>query len=178
VRQGLIAALDGRSSPPAALVGFWDADLAIPLDELDAMVEVLIRRPDLVAVLGSRRDLLADPRARRRMRRLLGRVASTLVHWSLPLPIVDTQCGAKLLRVTDHVGQSLDRPFLSRWLFDLELLLRLEHASGALSAGRVLEHPVAACSDVRSSKVGPGDYLRGVLELARIRRLYRVGRSD
>jgi len=175
VRQGLLQALAGRGSRPVALVGFWDADLAIPLQELDAMAEVLMRRPELLAVLGSRRTLLADPRTRRRMRRLLGRLASALVHWSLPLPIIDTQCGAKLLRASDQVLACLQQPFLSRWLFDLELLLRLEREWGALGSGLVVEHSIAACRDVHSSKVGLLDYLRGVVELARIRRLYRVG---
>jgi glycosyltransferase involved in cell wall biosynthesis len=173
VRQGMLLALDRR----ADLAGFWDADLAIPLDELDGMVDLLTTEPGLLAAFGSRRELLAEARARRRMRRRIGRLASALVHWTLPLEIVDTQCGAKLFRCTEAVARAFSEPFLSRWLFDVELILRLRIETGAPESLLIAEHALARCSDVRSSKLRLSDYVRGLVELLQIRSRYRAGRG-
>jgi hypothetical protein len=44
--------------------------------------------------------------------------------------VYDTQCGAKLFRRTPALAAALERPFRSRWAFDVELLGRLR--SGAV----------------------------------------------
>ncbi|NIR38913.1 MAG: glycosyltransferase family 2 protein, partial [Actinobacteria bacterium] len=62
-------------------------------------------------------------------------------------------------------------PFVSRWLFDCEILLRAE----ALGAA-VYEEPLAEWRDRgHESKVTPPAYLRSLRDLLRIRRRYRSG---
>jgi hypothetical protein len=41
------------------------------------------------------------------------------------MPFYDTQCGAKYFRDTPALRAALASPFLSRWVFDIELLGRL-----------------------------------------------------
>jgi dolichyl-phosphate beta-glucosyltransferase len=172
VRQGLLAALDRG---PAA-VGFWDADLATPLSELERFCEVLDRSPDVDVVLGSRVRLLGRRIERSALRHYLGRVFATGASLTLGLPVYDTQCGAKLLRATPQVRELLSEPFLTRWVFDVELLARvarLARGSEVPAERRIYELPLVSWTDVPGSKVRPWDFVRSGLELLRIRKAYR-----
>jgi dolichyl-phosphate beta-glucosyltransferase len=172
VRRGLLAALDSG----AAAVGFWDADLATPLSELSRFCDVLDAAPDVDIVLGSRVRLLGRQIERSALRHYLGRVFATGASLTLGLPVYDTQCGAKLLRGGELARQLLVEPFLTRWVFDVELIARLARvarAGGPAVAERVYELPLLRWTDVAGSKVRPWDFVRSGLELLRIRRAYR-----
>src|ERR1700757_2086540 len=54
VRRGFLEALN--SNPD--LIGFWDADLATPLNELPGFLTVLTSRPEIEMVFGARVRLL------------------------------------------------------------------------------------------------------------------------
>jgi glycosyltransferase involved in cell wall biosynthesis len=169
VRRGLLAALDGR----AALVGFWDADLATPLAELDRFVARFGRDPELEVLIGSRVRLLGREIERRPLRHYLGRVAATAVSLLIRLPVYDTQCGAKLFRDTPTLRALLAEPFLTRWLFDVELLARWldRRAADRPRAGRHLrELPLGAWRDVAGTRIRAADLLRVPLDLWRIGR--------
>jgi hypothetical protein len=62
------------------------------------------------------------------VRHVLGRVFVTVASSLLKLYAYDTQCGAKLFR-RDAVGSLFGGEFVSRWLFDIELYLRLRTLS-------------------------------------------------
>ena len=172
VRQGLLAALD--LGPDA--VGFWDADLATPLAELPRLCEVLDERPEVDFVLGSRVRLLGRHIERSALRHYLGRVFATGASLTLGLPVYDTQCGAKLLRAGPLVRELLAVPFLTRWVFDVELLARLARllrGDPVPIERRVYELPLLRWTDVAGSKVRPWDFVRSGLELVRIWNAYR-----
>ncbi len=177
VRQGLLAAL----STGAQAVGFWDADLATPLAELARFCEVLDSRPEVEVVLGSRVRLLGRHIERSALRHYLGRVFATGASLTLGLPVYDTQCGAKLLRATPALAEMLASRFLTRWVFDVELLARvMVHARGSDVAAerRIYELPLVRWTDVPGSKVRPWDFVRSGFELARIWRAYRRPRRS
>jgi dolichyl-phosphate beta-glucosyltransferase len=172
VRQGLLAALDSG----AALVGFWDADLATPLSELPRFCEVLDERPEIEIVMGSRVRLLGRQIERSALRHYLGRVFATGASLTLRLPVYDTQCGAKLLRSNSLTRELLARPFLTRWVFDVELLARYARLVRGLEPPverRIYELPLVRWMDVAGSKVRPWDFVRSGLELLRIWKAYR-----
>src|SRR5262245_13863345 len=75
VRQGMSAAL--KSGPDAA--GYWDADLATPLEEIPRFLAVLRERPEVDLVLGARVQLLGRTVRRSALRHYLGRVFATAV---------------------------------------------------------------------------------------------------
>lgn len=168
VRQGTLRALAGG----AASVGFWDADLATPLEELDGMRAALLERPTLELVLGSRVQLLGHCIERHTGRHYFGRIAATIVSQLLTLRVYDTQCGAKLFRATPAVCEVFARPFLTRWEFDVEILARWlihQRARGAPDPeGRLLEIPLWCWRDVSGSRITRGDLLRAPLDLARL----------
>jgi glycosyltransferase involved in cell wall biosynthesis len=180
VRAGMQASL----RPPYRYAGYFDADLATPLNEVVHMRALLDADPAFLAIFASRVKLLGFDIRRKSSRHYVGRAAATLISLVCGLPVYDTQCGAKLFRVGEAVGRVFDTPFRSRWLFDVEILVRCrKEGSGAYLDGPppVREMPVHHWHDVPGSKVGVGDYARGLLELGRIyahyRRLDRVRRG-
>lgn len=176
VRRGLLRALDERPD----FVGFWDADLATPLAALERFLGAFDENPSLEIALGSRVQLLGRHIERRALRHYLGRVAATLVSSILGIAVYDTQCGAKLLRATPALGEILSEPFLSRWIFDVELLARWMLARGALDTRQVGEHirelPLEVWRDVPGSRIHwLRDGVRVPVDLWRIHRFMRRG---
>ena len=136
VRRGMSVAL--RRQP--AVVGYWDADLATPLDAIPRFVDVLTARPELELVMGSRVALLGRDIRRSTLRHFTGRVFATAASIVLRLPVYDTQCGAKLFRVSPGLRQLISQPFRSRWIFDVEILARMVFAVAGVQA-RVQPRP-------------------------------------
>jgi dolichyl-phosphate beta-glucosyltransferase len=173
VRRGFVDALS--RSPDA--VGFWDADLATPLAELADFVEILDSRPEIEMVFGARVRLLGRQISRRASRHYVGRVGATLISGTLGLAVYDTQCGAKLFRATDELRRVFDRPFLSKWIFDVEIIARFVESWGRDRAAKsIYELPVKVWHDVAGSKVKGRDFLRALRDLRRIRAAYRMSR--
>jgi glycosyltransferase involved in cell wall biosynthesis len=176
VRQGVQAAL--RFEP--AYVGFWDADLATPLAEIPELIAVMQRDPAVEMVFGSRVRLMGRTIERLAWRHYAGRVFATVVSLLLRLAIYDTQCGAKLFRVTPDVVALFERPFLSRWIFDVEIIARRLHAlrgpDGPSPESLIVEYPLREWRDRPGSKLVPLDFVTAAGELARIGSHYRPWR--
>ena len=155
-------------------VGFWDADLATPLEAIPRFMKVFEDRPGLDMVFGSRVKLLGRDVERRAARHYLGRIFATVVSILLGLAIYDTQCGAKIFRVTSETRRLTERPFLSRWTFDVEMLARYISLLGPVqAAARIYEYPLESWRDVAGSKVKPFDFVVALRDVARIWRAYR-----
>ena len=177
VRAGLCVAFKSN----ADYVGFWDADLATPLDEIARFGAVLERLPKIELVFGARVQLLGRTVRRSSVRHYLGRVFATAVSQVLGLPIYDTQCGAKLLRRTPELAALFAEPFAVNWTFDVEILARLiqSRRGGGLTPASeaVYELPLERWHDVAGSKVRAVDFLLAFFEIARIWYRYR-GRGE
>ena len=168
VRAGMLAAL----SAGARVIGFFDADLSTPLQAVDDFLAVLRTRPAVELVLGSRVMLMGRDIRRRPARHYLGRVFATAASHALALPIYDTQCGAKMLRVNAVTASLFAAPFRSRWVFDVELIaryLRLPAAPGEPSRrDRIYELVLPAWHDRAGSKVRWLDCPRAMVDLGHI----------
>lgn len=171
VRHGLLAALD-RGAP---VVAYYDADFATPPSELARLLTTL-RERDVDAVLGSRVALLGTRIDRSAVRHYLGRVFATAASLAIGLTAYDTQCGAKVFRSTPALRAALDRPFVARWAFDVELLARLHRGAGqldGLGSDRLLELPLHSWHEVPGSKMTVGAAVRALLDLLVIARVQR-----
>jgi len=168
VRAGILAGIEQR----AGLVGFLDADLSTPLSVVDDFLAVLRARPTVEFVLGSRVMLLGREVKRSMPRHYLGRVFATAVSHALDLPVYDTQCGAKVLRVNAATATLFAEPFRSPWLLDVELIaryLRLPVAPGEPPRrDRLYELAVPTWHDIPGSKLRWYDFARAAVDLARI----------
>ena len=169
VRAGLSHAIEQG----ADWVGFFDADLSTPVDEILRLARIALDQPAHVRViLGSRVKLLGKDIQRSAVRHYLGRVFATGASLVLDLPVYDTQCGAKIFRVDDVLQGALARPFTTRWIFDVELLQRL--CETLLARGEAPEHamvevPLQKWTNVRGSKLGIPAMAQAAWHLVRLR---------
>jgi dolichyl-phosphate beta-glucosyltransferase len=174
VRCGMLYAI----ATGASITGFWDADLATPLSELPRLLDLMLTKPTVDIVLGSRVRLLGRSILRKPIRHYSGRIFATMASLTLNLPIYDTQCGSKLFRVTQVLREALATPFGSRWIFDVELLARFlvlarnqrpELGEPALA---VYEEPLRHWADVDGSKLKVSDSIKAFGDIWKIRRTY------
>ena len=184
VRQGVLFA---ASLNRFALIGYWDADMSTPLTELTGMLRVFDANPSCTLAMGSRIKRLGSHIHRSALRHYLGRVFSTTASLLLNLPVYDSQCGAKVVRA-DVVPVLFHDPFLTKWVFDVEILARLRNLIGRDSVlGAVTEVPLNVWIEIGGSKLRLSHVARVPMELLRIARRYngrlapppeRLGSSD
>lgn len=168
VRQGMLLALGSEPD----YVGFWDADLATPLSDIESFCRVLDGKPKIELVIGARLPLLGHQIERQPLRYWLSRLFANTASACLGVRIFDTQCGAKLFRATPRLATLVERPFLSRWIFDVEILARMKNERRGTSlpglGERIYEFPLDAWCDVAGSTVKSGDFVKAAFEMARI----------
>jgi glycosyltransferase involved in cell wall biosynthesis len=174
VRQGVQAALRSGSE----YVGYWDADLATPLEAIHDLTGAFTGKPSVELVMGSRVRLMGRTIHRRALRHYVGRVFATAASLTLGIPVYDTQCGAKVFRVTSRTATLFDQPFVSRWVFDVELIARrlegFDLAARSRAGELMIEYPLMQWEDVAGSKVRMVDLLVAFWGLARIAFRYRL----
>jgi dolichyl-phosphate beta-glucosyltransferase len=174
VRQGMLRAMSG--SPE--VLGYWDADLSTPVGEWTPMWR-LLESTGAQIVLGARVKLLGRTIERKEVRHYLGRFFATAVSHALRLAVYDTQCGAKLFRMSGLTSRIFADPFLSRWIFDVEILARAlrfsAEAAHDVEGPLVVEYPLQAWVDVDGSKLKWSDFVRAIADLARIAAYVRRG---
>lgn len=171
VRQGMLKSLD--DVPEAEWVGFWDADLSSPLCEVGHMLRFQEMEGGCFDAVWASRVMRAGSTVERSFQRhLFGRLFATAAGELVGVKAYDTQCGAKLFRRA-AARKVFNDPFISRWIFDVEIYCRLGH-------DRILEYPVKEWRDVPGSKVKIArEMFRVGGDLLRIRQTYRSeGRSE
>jgi glycosyltransferase involved in cell wall biosynthesis len=167
VRQGFLVAF----RMDAAYIGYWDADLATPLDVIPRFCEIL-EASGRKMVIGARVRLLGRKIERRRLRHYLGRIFGTCASMLIKLPVYDTQCGAKIFKNSAEPRKVFSTPFTVRWTFDVEILARFlvgERTSGGTPLiDSAVEYPLEHWKDIAGSKIRAVDFLVALLELGRI----------
>jgi len=172
VRHGMLHAIEQK----AELIGFWDADLATPLDAVAGFVRVFEQLPEIEVVVGTRLPLLGHHIQRNPKRGLLGRCFAWAASFTLGIRLQDTQCGAKMFRNSDVLAAVLQDRFRSRWIFDVELLARwrqLQPYGAANLSSCLYELPLHAWYEIKGSKLKATDFLKAPLELWNIWRTCR-----
>lgn len=171
VRTGILKAAKETN---ADYIGFWDADMSTPLQEINWFIEFSGGNLHHDIVMGSRISRLGSNIDRKMMRHYLGRVFATFTSVILKLKVYDTQCGAKLFK--REIADSLfNNPFRSAWFFDVELLARFIKIYGhSKTYEKVLEVPLTQWEEVKGSKLKALDFLKVPFELLKIKRHYKL----
>ncbi|MFT6399900.1 MAG: glycosyltransferase involved in cell wall biosynthesis [Bradymonadia bacterium] len=174
VRAGLLTAIEAG----AQWVGYFDADLATPLAAISQLRGVFDERPQMDIVMAARVKLLGRRIARNPARHYAGRAFATCASLLLDLPVYDTQCGAKVLRVNEALERALADRFESGWIFDVELLRRLQLVRAEIGmsdlADCTYEYALDEWEDIAGSKVKLSDFPVAFFRLGQI--LARYGR--
>jgi dolichyl-phosphate beta-glucosyltransferase len=136
VRRGLL-------SSRSRFVGFFDADLATPLETLRVAVAEL--EAGATAVIGSRYVVDADVVQVQPLVRRMGGVTFRLLAGRVVRNVHDTQCGFKFFE-RRAVTRALSQCRITGFAFDVELLRQLQR-----DGERIVEVPVAWTDGRQSS---------------------------
>ncbi len=168
VRRGMLYAAENIA---ADCIAFWDADLATPLEELLPMLSAM-EKGNFEVVTGLRLKRLGAKVNRKSGRHYLGRVFATFASNMLKLPVYDTQCGAKIYK-KELVKSLFSEKFVTKWLFDVELLARYVKNYGREETVKsIYECPLFVWDDVAGSRLKMKDFLKAPLELLKIKSKY------
>ena len=148
VRNGVLACF---KSDLAKYDAYLDADLAVSLEECQSFLNHLVGKKEFV--FASRILKIGSTVERRFSRFLIGRIVATFISNILNIKVYDTQCGCKVFK-HDLVDILFAEPFVSKWLFDVELFSRMLCTYGKKEAlCKMDEIPVKRWIDKGESKV-------------------------
>lgn len=169
VRKGVLHSL---SMYKFDQIGFIDADLSTPLEEFVCFKEKLKANAGVKIILGSRIQMLGKEIKRNLFRHWFSRIIATAIGKVLYEPVYDTQCGAKLF-LRDTAEELFKDTFLTKWLFDVELLARYKHNHGSAEFKKtILEIPVNNWTEKANSKLRYSYVLKILYDLLKIRNHY------
>lgn len=150
---------------------YLDADLATSLEECYSYLQYLT--PATKFVFASRILKIGSTVERKFSRFFLGRIIATFISNILNIKVYDTQCGCKLF--TKEIAKvAFEQPFISKWLFDVEIFSRIIKKYGKKEALLLMnEIPVKEWIDRDGSKVKLIYFFRLWIDLYRIRNFHK-----
>jgi len=175
VRRGMLYLLEKGNYD---IIGFWDADLAVPLSEIWDFAEIFRQRPNVQGVIGTRAHLAGHLIERVKFRHYMGRLFATVMCLTFDFEIYDTQCGAKLFN-SKILPPVIEEPFCSRWVFDVELIIRISRIAFLQNKNKWLHHdswlyemPVKEWRNVSGTKRSLSAYSTAILDYMAMIRKY------
>ncbi|QNM86466.1 glycosyltransferase [Polaribacter pectinis] len=151
-------------------IAYLDADLAVSLEECYSLTSHL--KKDIDFVFGSRVLRIGAVIERKKSRHLIGRVIATLISYILSLKVYDTQCGCKVFK-KELSEKIFVKPFISKWLFDVEIFFRIIAVYGRDNVlNKLLEIPLNRWVDRGDSKVELTYFFKLWFDLLKIKKEY------
>lgn len=154
-------------------IGYFDADFATPLSEIEHFLNE-IKKTRKPFIMGIRLKRIGAVIERNNFRHYFGRIiASIISQLILKLPVYDTQCGAKLIE-SKLAKQLFKDPFKTKWLFDVELIARMQKLHGKeFCLNNIVELPLNTWIDKGDTRVSFLDFVKTPFNLIRLYFAYR-----
>lgn len=153
VRQGMLHLLKDQSLD---FIGFLDADLSTNFEDFEDLVSTL-SSSSFKLVAGSRIQRVGASILRESSRGIISKTVNFIIRKILGMEFQDTQCGAKVM-TRDIVEDMFSKPFLTQWIFDVEIFLRMKNHFGAEEAERLIcEQPLQRWVHEDGSKLSMKD---------------------
>ena len=154
-------------------VGFLDADLSTDLADFEDLVKT-IETSDFKIVSGSRITRMGANINKESARMLISMTINFIIRKILGMEFKDTQCGAKIMS-KEVVDIAFKERFLTRWIFDVEIFMRMRHHFGLRQAeSKICEQPLKRWIHADGSKLSIRDSVKIVFQLAQIAWVYRI----
>ena len=157
-------------------IAYLDADLSTSLEEcleLSSFIDDSIN-----FVFGSRIMKIGSVIERQQHRFFIGRFIATIISNILNLKVYDTQCGCKIFTKELSI-QVFKEPFISKWLFDVEIFHRIIMFYGRNQVlNKMLEVPLKRWVDTEESKVKMSYFLKLWVDLYRINKICKAEKSQ
>lgn len=163
VRQGI---LHLSKNSELDYIGFLDADLSTDFKDFDDLVKT-IQTTDYKIVSGSRIERVGANINKQSARQIISMTINLIIQKILGMKFKDTQCGAKIID-KEAIPFLFKDKFITRWLFDVEMFLRLKKKYGKKSTDLICEQPLKRWEHVDGSKLSMRDSLKIALQLTRI----------
>jgi len=179
IRRGFISsqALGEIKNPDIVGVGFIDSDGAFQKYDIINILKLAVAQftsnheISYGAIISSRVKLGGRQIFRSASRHYIGRIIATYLCKNWSTAPYDTQSGFKVFQKTTSLARSIEKPFKTRWFFDIELFLRLySYESNPLN---VWEEPLNYWKDVIGSKIKKREYLLIIIEIVRVRKMIK-----
>jgi hypothetical protein len=152
-------------------IGFLDADLSTDFGDFLNLVDV-IKASKFKIVTGSRIMRMGANIVKESSRGIISRTINLLICWILGMNFQDTQCGAKIM-TKEMAEATFKKPFLTRWLFDVEVFMRMKVLYGKDQASNyICEEPLKRWVHAEDSKLGFKDSVKIVFQLLQITYTY------
>ena len=167
VRAGMLAA---SKISDFEIVGYLDADLATPLNEVKNITDKI--GDNILFAFGSRIKRLGANVSRKWYRHILGRIFATFASLLLKLGIYDTQCGAKFFHKS-IVEIAFSHKFETNWIFDVEIFFRLKKFYKNINISDIAkEVPLQYWVDVEGSKIKISHLFKIPFDLLKLKKHY------
>lgn len=156
------------------MLGFLDADLATKPEEWLQMAKYKESYPQYGAIVGSRIQRLGATIHRDDNRSFFSSMIKKCIRVILKANFQDTQCGAKIFE-RNLVPFLFNQPFMTPWLFDVEIFLRLQKKFGKTTLQNgVLEYPLLHWTEVGDSRLKLKHTIKIPMQLLKLHFQYNI----
>ena len=158
-------------------IGFLDADLSTNLRDFNELVTTL-QNASYKVVSGARIARIGATISKSTSRKWATSIINFFIRMLLSMNFKDTQCGAKVFH-KDMIELLFEERFVSKWLFDVELFVRMKkHFTVAKAKELICEQPLKRWEHVDGSKISMKDALQIFYQLLQIHRHYNNNNNN